>query len=561
MSNRGGIVRLIGTLFAIIGPLAGSAFAQAASYYQVTDLGRLNGSFCGPFGVSTFATALNDNAQAAGASCVRLPTFQTVSHAVLWSEGAISDLGTLGTAFADQSAASGINNAGQIVGRNFTSPFIGGTAFLWSAGTMTSLEPVLGAGFSGAIDINNAGQIVGYRGPSDMSSSSAFLYDAISGQVTSLPDLLGAFRSNAAAINDAGDAVGNAAVAPDVFHAVRWREGAPADLGALGGAHSFATAINEAGDIVGYSWVSVEAGDHAFLYRDGVMRDLGALDGRSSYAMGINDAGVIVGWSNTASGMHAFVHDGTTMTDLNDMISHAGGWVLTQAAAINAAGQIVGYGQITGPFPFPGDSHAFLLTPSEPPPDLAPPVLTVPADFTREAVSAEGVVVTYVASATDDVDPHPTVTCLPASGSIFPVGDTTVECIATDDSGKSASARFVVTVLPPFDLGIDLARKAAVDLRAGVITVTGSVACNRDAFVTLYGGVSETVAHRAFVQGSFSTSIACVAPLTTWTATVTASNGAFGAGPVDADVSAFACSFGCDSDQKVRSVILVGGGN
>ena len=50
--------------------------------------------------------------------------------------------------------------------------------------------------------------------------------------------------------------------------------------------------------------------------------------------------------------------------------------------------------------------------------------------------------VTFSATASDNCDPSPTVTCSPASGSGFPVGTTTVTCTAQDATGNSASCRF-----------------------------------------------------------------------------------------------------------------------
>jgi|ERR671923_216356 hypothetical protein len=37
----------------------------------------------------------------------------------------------------------------------------------------------------------------------------------------------------------------------------------------------------------------------------------------------------------------------------------------------------------------------------------------------------------------------------PASGSIFPIGDTEVQCSATDEAGNTGTESFVVTVNPP----------------------------------------------------------------------------------------------------------------
>lgn len=80
--------------------------------------------------------------------------------------------------------------------------------------------------------------------------------------------------------------------------------------------------------------------------------------------------------------------------------------------------------------------------------DTTGPALTgIPADFTVEAATAAGNVVTYTSpTATDASDGGATVTCSPSSGSTFPLGLTTVTCTATDGSGNSSQASFVVEV-------------------------------------------------------------------------------------------------------------------
>jgi hypothetical protein len=79
--------------------------------------------------------------------------------------------------------------------------------------------------------------------------------------------------------------------------------------------------------------------------------------------------------------------------------------------------------------------------------DTTPPVLLVPANITARATGATGAQVTFVASATDLVDPAPVVTCVPASGSLFPLGTTVVQCTAKDASGNvPVPATFTVTV-------------------------------------------------------------------------------------------------------------------
>ena len=52
----------------------------------------------------------------------------------------------------------------------------------------------------------------------------------------------------------------------------------------------------------------------------------------------------------------------------------------------------------------------------------------------------------YLASATDGAHPSPTVSCAPATGSVFAIGTTTVACTATDHVGNTAGGSFTVTV-------------------------------------------------------------------------------------------------------------------
>jgi hypothetical protein len=82
--------------------------------------------------------------------------------------------------------------------------------------------------------------------------------------------------------------------------------------------------------------------------------------------------------------------------------------------------------------------------------DSTPPVLKLPGTITVAAATRVGTRVSYSVTATDDTDPHPVVSCTPASGSVFPLGDKTVSCSATDASGNVATGSFVVRVLVSF---------------------------------------------------------------------------------------------------------------
>jgi hypothetical protein len=81
--------------------------------------------------------------------------------------------------------------------------------------------------------------------------------------------------------------------------------------------------------------------------------------------------------------------------------------------------------------------------------DRTAPALTgVPGDRHVEANGPSGSVVNYATpTATDALDgPIAGVTCSPASGSLFPLGTTTVTCSATDAHGNTGSASFAVVV-------------------------------------------------------------------------------------------------------------------
>jgi large repetitive protein len=78
--------------------------------------------------------------------------------------------------------------------------------------------------------------------------------------------------------------------------------------------------------------------------------------------------------------------------------------------------------------------------------DTTPPGITVPADIAAAATSAAGAVVGFTASAADTVDGSLSPSCSPASGSAFPLGETTISCTVTDAHGNTGSASFNITV-------------------------------------------------------------------------------------------------------------------
>jgi uncharacterized protein len=93
-------------------------------------------------------------------------------------------------------------------------------------------------------------------------------------------------------------------------------------------------------------------------------------------------------------------------------------------------------------------------------PEATPPILHLPADTTVEDAGPSGTAVTFTATATDAVDGEIPATCNPASGSVFQLGTTTVNCSATNSRNKTATGSFLVHV---------------ADTIAPVITATATV--------------------------------------------------------------------------------------
>lgn len=87
--------------------------------------------------------------------------------------------------------------------------------------------------------------------------------------------------------------------------------------------------------------------------------------------------------------------------------------------------------------------------------DNIPPVLTLPTAMTVNATMPSGAVVTYSASATDNVGVT-SFGCVPVSGSVFAIGTTAVACRAGDGAGNSASGSFNVKVLGAADQIVNL---------------------------------------------------------------------------------------------------------
>jgi len=342
---------------------------ESGARYTISYLPTLNGSRNRPSGISNSGWI---------AGFVNRPGNAT-RVAALWRKGALDTLGTLG---GPNSIVQwpGVSNNGLVAGIAETSrpdllneewsctaflPSVTGKiclGFFWDGATMTPLEP-LGGNQSFASGVNNAGQVVGWAETAvhDPTCNSpqvlqfrAVVWEPRKGTQRELRPLPNDSTSAATAINDAGQVVGisgdcDIAVGQlSARHSVLWEGDSVIDIGDLGGdAWHTPMDINANGDVVGFSnplgVIGIDFAPHAFLWtRAGGVKDLGALPGDAvSQAVGINKWGQVVGVSSGAIN-RAFLYENGQMKDLNDLVGPAFPDLLIVAQHINDAGVIVG---------------------------------------------------------------------------------------------------------------------------------------------------------------------------------------------------------------------------
>jgi probable HAF family extracellular repeat protein len=351
--------------FLLAGVLALSVCA-AAQEYTVTDLGVLNGdNESSGFWINNAGDVVgcSDTETVYGYPCTGLVAGQ---HAFVWTKkDGMKDLGTLPDATV--SGAVGINESGTVVGYSNVKGEIATNfvAVQWSpAGAITNLGTLTGGASSAAFEINGVGEATG---DSFVQSGAVDATSWSNNKIKNLGALPDAIFTAGLDINDSGDIVGESVFSygpPFVSHAFFWNGSSMKDLGTLsGGITSIANAINIYGTIVGQSNGEGTGGLwHAVLWNSAhEIKDLGVLSGGTysiAFAVNLND--VVVGYGNISNNApHAMIWNSTEgMRDLNNLVSSGSGWVLVNANAINAAGQIVGYGTKGG------HNHAFLLSPT-----------------------------------------------------------------------------------------------------------------------------------------------------------------------------------------------------
>jgi hypothetical protein len=101
--------------------------------------------------------------------------------------------------------------------------------------------------------------------------------------------------------------------------------------------------------------------------------------------------------------------------------------------------------------------------------DTTRPIIDCSTDLEVDAQSPSGAVVNFIVTASDGCDASPQVICTPASGSVFPIGETPVSCTAMDAWGNSTNCSFVVKVRSPAEMLTNLiAQVADLPIQHGV---------------------------------------------------------------------------------------------
>jgi len=358
--------------------LSAPAAAQTGpSRYVLTDLGTLGG-------VNSSANDINNLGQVTGTSqntAGENHAFRTAPNSGI-TPG--DDLGTLGGAF---SSGERINDSGQVAGsssagsvtRAFRSSANGLAIALTDLGTFDGTLSSFGTGIDSFGRVTGSAHVANTSACFSIFSNSAFRTTSVS--TVAGGDNLGTLLLNNCrsaqgwGINDAGVVVGESATVLSTGtpnHAFRATPGYPmADIHPAGSySSSIAVDVNTLGQIVGtvnvgpvfsptaqYCYRTV-AGQNIQLPAD----SLGNLGGAGPFcnARGINADGDVVGVSSTGSQLHAFLHTGGVMYDLNTLIGPTAA-VLTQATGINDLAQISAQGWTAGYLG--GALHAFRLDP------------------------------------------------------------------------------------------------------------------------------------------------------------------------------------------------------
>lgn len=194
--------------FIACGGSPGSQIVRAFLYEKggMKDIGTLGG-------YDSYGNAINDLGQVGGGAdvtkTINPATGYPTHHPFLWTNGVMTDLGTLGGAFG---FAEQVTNQGNVVGLTSLVGEQHVHAFLWKNGVMTDLGVLPGDTDSDAWSMNGAGQVVG----ASWTSSTVRAFILNNGLMSDLNTLIspnsGYQLAFAYWINDAGEIAAQAVV-------------------------------------------------------------------------------------------------------------------------------------------------------------------------------------------------------------------------------------------------------------------------------------------------------------------------------------------------------------
>jgi probable HAF family extracellular repeat protein len=169
----------------------------------IFDRGRISALPLIPGDNAALGSGINDLGQAVGTS-----GFCSIArHSVLWQNGRVIDLGSLGGT-ADN-LPSDINNRGEIVGESDIAGNTHHHAFLWRSGAISDLGTLPGDVDSSASSINNKGQIAGFSFDVNGNPRAVLWSDGVMWDLNTLvPPRTGLLLQESLGINDRGEIAG-----------------------------------------------------------------------------------------------------------------------------------------------------------------------------------------------------------------------------------------------------------------------------------------------------------------------------------------------------------------
>lgn len=334
--------------------------SQPVPLYEVIEIAGLPGM--------TSAAARDVNA--AGIAVGQWTDSATSTQRAFYWDGAMHDIGP-GDAVA-------VSDTGLVAVNDGNAAYV----YAIATGAKTYLPNFAGGAWVDAFDVNAAGHVAGMGDMPGTTPDHAFLWDGteLRDLGTFNPPYSSIFYSKAYALNDADFVVGESLVGTvaDAWAKPFTFDGASpgAQMTAIAGAggtyiSGSAWDVNAAGHVTGWMSSNDDTWGNSFVFDGTTIALLPHLTGKwYTIPTGINASDAVVGYGfgewvwypccgylYVGTILRAFVNSGGATQDLNGLVDGLSGWTLTQANAINDAGQIVGSGFVGG------HNAAFLLDP------------------------------------------------------------------------------------------------------------------------------------------------------------------------------------------------------